>query len=42
MSQQVIVGVEAALAAGKILRDRADDIGKVSFKELVKEMCLYE
>ena len=33
MSQQVIVAVEAALAAGKILRDRADDIGKVSFKE---------
>ena len=33
MSQEVIVAVEAALQAGKILRERVDDIGKVSFKE---------
>ena len=33
MSQEVIVAVEAALQAGKILRERIDDIGKVSFKE---------
>ena len=33
MSQEVIVAVEAALQAGKILRKRVDDIGKVSFKE---------
>ena len=33
MSQEVIVAVEAALQAGKILRERVDDIGKVSYKE---------
>ena len=33
MSQEVIVAVEAALQAGKILRERVNDIGKVSFKE---------
>ncbi len=33
MSQEIIVAVEAALQAGKILRERVDDIGKVSFKE---------
>jgi len=33
MSQEVIVAVEAALQAGKILRERADDIGKISFKD---------
>ena len=33
MSQEVIVAVEAALQAGKILRERVGDIGKVSFKE---------
>ena len=33
MSQEVIVAVEAALQAGKILRERTDDIGKVSFKD---------
>ena len=33
MSQEVIVGVEAALQAGKILRERTDDIGKISFKD---------
>ena len=33
MSQEIIVAVEAALQAGKILRERVDDIGKVSFKD---------
>ena len=33
MSQEVIVAVEAALQAGKILRERVDDIGIVSFKD---------
>ena len=33
MSQEVIVAVEAALQAGKILRERANDIGKISFKD---------
>ena len=33
MSQEVIVAVEAALQAGKILRERTDDIGKISFKD---------
>ena len=32
MSQEVIVAVEAALQAGKILRERTDDIGIISFK----------
>ena len=31
MSQEVIVAVEAALQAGKLLRERTDDIGKISF-----------
>lgn len=33
MSEAVKVAVEAALEAGKILRERADHIGKISFKE---------
>ena len=33
MSQEGIVAVEAALQAGKILRERANAIGKISFKE---------
>ena len=33
MSQEVKIAVEAALKAGKILSERADDIGKISFKE---------
>ena len=33
MSQEVKIAVEAALNAGKILSERADDIGKISFKE---------
>ena len=33
MSEAVQVAVEAALAAGKILRERKDSIGKVSYKE---------
>ena len=33
MSEGVQVAVEAALAAGKILRERKDSIGKVSYKE---------
>lgn len=33
MSQAVQVAVEAALAAGKILRERKDSFGKISYKE---------
>ena len=33
MSEAVKVAIEAALAAGKILHDRKDSIGKISFKE---------
>ena len=33
MSEAVKVAVEAALAAGKILRDRKDSIGEISYKE---------
>ena len=33
MSEAVQVAVEAALAAGKILRERKDSIGKISYKE---------
>jgi len=33
MSEALPVAIEAALAAGKILRERKDSIGKISFKE---------
>ena len=33
MSEAVQVAVEAALAAGKILRERKDSIGEISYKE---------
>ena len=33
MSEAVQVATEAALAAGKILRERKDSIGKISYKE---------
>tara|TARA_Y100001934_G_scaffold271085_1_gene357056 strand:- start:189 stop:971 length:783 start_codon:yes stop_codon:yes gene_type:complete len=33
MSREVKIAVEAALKAGKILSERANDIGKISFKE---------